>query len=397
MTRVFSALVIMSMTLNLLAEEISWKRVELDSTMRSEGVTTADVNRDGKIDVLAGEVWYEAPDWTMHEIMPVKEYVAGQGYSDSFADFSYDLNGDGWEDYIMVSFPGEPFYWYENPQNKTGHWKKHLIWNSACNESPDFEDVTGDGIPELIMGSQPESQFGYLEIPAKDKVYEKWHFTAVSRPGDPGQNGSHRYYHGLGVGDLNQDGRTDLLIPHGWWQHPEKRSEETWDFQTAHLKKPEEGGPLPAANMYLDDLDLDGDQDIIMSSAHTFGIWWFENMGSEQNNEFKYHLIDESFSQTHAMEFVDLTGDGQKEFITGKRFYAHNGHDPGGKEDVVMYWYEIKKQKGAAPEFISHEMVAGRDTGVGTQFQVRDINGDGFYDIILSNKKGVNVLFQERN
>jgi hypothetical protein len=95
------------------------------------------------------------------------------------------------------------------------------------------------------------------------------------------------------------------------------------------------------------------------------------------------------------MEFVDINGDGQRDIVTGKRFFAHNGHDPGAHDPVVMYWYEIKRAKGKAPEFIAHEITAGRDTGVGTQFLTKDMNGDGKVDIVLGNKKGVNVLVQK--
>ncbi|MCA9040508.1 MAG: VCBS repeat-containing protein, partial [Planctomycetaceae bacterium] len=316
MRMLMTSLLVLGLGTSLLAEEVSWKRVELDSAFRSEGVTTADVNRDGQLDVLAGEVWYEAPHWTMHEITTPGEFVAGVGYSESFADFAYDVNQDGWEDYILVGFPGKEFYWYENPQNKEGHWAKHEIWHSGCNESPDFEDITGDGIPEIIIGSQPESQYGFLEIPSKEKANEKWTFTPVSRPGDPGKNGSHRFYHGNGYGDLNMDGLTDLLIPHGWYEHPAAGSTE-WVFHPYTLGKPGDENPLPAANLYVQDFDLDGDQDIVMSCAHSFGVWWFENLGAENNDKFEYHLIDESFSQTHALEFYDINGDGQKDLVTG--------------------------------------------------------------------------------
>ncbi len=57
-----------------------------------------------------------------------------------------------------------------------------------------------------------------------------------------------------------------------------------------------------------------------------------------------------------------------------------------------MVWYEVKRGKGSPPQFIRHEIVEGRDTGIGTQFEVTDINGDGLPDIVLSNKKGVNIL-----
>lgn len=375
--------------------ELKWKRMQLDARFRSEGVAAADVNHDGKTDVLAGDVWYEAPDWKIHEIRPPGDFVAGVGYSNSFCNFAADVNQDGWDDLILIGFPGDPFHWYENPKNQPGHWKAHEIWHSACNESPEFEDLDGDGKLEIVLGSQPERQMGFLRLPPANKATEKWKFQAVGEPGDPHQNGTFKYYHGIGVTDVNGDGRRDLLIPHGWWEAPEKPTNSPWRFHPLLLAPPGATAALKAANMYCQDFDLDGDQDIVMSSAHAFGVWWFENVGNNSQPDFRYHLIDDSYSQTHALEFVDMNGDGQKDLVTGKRFYAHNGNDPGGRAPVVMYWYEIRRRKGRPPEFIPHEIEAGRDTGVGTQFLVHDMNQDGRPDIVLSNKKGVNVLLQD--
>lgn len=384
-------------------DEGGWHRIKLDDTFRSEGAAAADVNRDGRLDVIAGDVWYEAPadeqhyragQWKMHEIRTPGRYVPDQGYSNSFANFARDVNGDGWEDAIIIGFPGAPCHWYENPQNEAGHWKEHVIWHSAANESPEFEDLTPDDVPELIVGSEPERQLGFLKLPDPADAAARWEFFPVSEPGDPNQNGSFRYYHGLGIGDLNNDGRMDVLIPHGWYEAPRQREAGPWTFHPLKLHKTGETAPPPAANLHAYDFDLDGDNDIVMSSAHNFGIWWFENTGGNEQPEFKYHLIDESYSQTHALELVDINGDGHKDLVTGKRYFAHQGNDPGGRDPVVMYWYEVRRTKGQPPEFIPHEIVAGRDTGVGTQFQVADMNGDERPDLVLSNKKGVNVLVQ---
>lgn len=137
---------------------------------------------------------------------------------------------------------------------------------------------------------------------------------------------------------------------------------------------------------------MDGDADLIFSSAHAFGVWWAENKG---DGEWTLHEIDKSYSQTHAMERVDINGDGQPDYVTGKRFFAHNGRDPGGNDEVVMCWYEVQRSKNKPPEITAHRITAGIGTGIGTQFEVHDMNKDGKPDLVLSNKKGVNVLLQK--
>ena len=378
----------------LQAGEPAWERIKLDELFRSEGVTAFDVNHDGKLDVVTGDVWYSSPDGKMHEIRNPGTFDGAKGYSQSFACFNYDINQDGWSDLICIGFPGVPCHWYENPKNEPGHWKQYEIWHSAANESPQFLDVTGDGKPELIMASEPEGIVGYLEVPSKEDCTKKWAFTAVSVEKIP--VGSHRYYHGIGVGDVNADGRDDIVIPHGWWERPEKLNAGPWTFHPLTLSKDGTGNSFPSADIYVDDLDGDGDNEILLSSAHGRGIWWFENVGSNAEPKYAYHLLDDKFTQTHALNYADINGDGTKDLITGKRFYAHG---PAGDEDpqgeVVMYWYEIQKTKGTPPKFVPHKIEAGNGTGVGTQFQVLDFNGDKKLDIVLSNKKGTNVLVQK--
>src|ERR1700722_14623649 len=138
---------------------ITWKKTVLDKKFRAEGVAVADVNRDGKMDVLTGEGWYEAPDWKFHEIQEPHDYKDGSaGYSNCFACWAEDVNKDGWPDLIVIDFPGNPCYWFENPKGSDTHWKKHIIWHSACNETPQYVDLFGNGKRVLIMGFQPKDK-----------------------------------------------------------------------------------------------------------------------------------------------------------------------------------------------------------------------------------------------
>lgn len=389
-------------------DDNNWVRINLDERFRSEGGTAADLNNDGVPDVVAGDVWYQAPSnaaditdvnkWTTREIRMPGDFVAGKGYSNSFANAAWDMNKDGWTDVVIIGFPGDPFHWYQNPGKDGGEWRQHLIWTSICNESPEFEDLDKDGTPEFIFGSQPEAKMGFVKIPAADKVTEKFAFHAISGESEEPaskknrglDNGTFKYYHGLGAGDMNGDGHRDIIIAHGWWESPgDLTTDATWKFHPITV----DGNSLPkVANIYADDLDKDGDADLFLSSAHEYGVWWAENKGDDG---WELHEIDKSYSQTHAVESVDVNGDGQLDYVSGKRFFAHNGNDPGGNDEVVMYWYEVKREKGKAPAFVPHKILAGTGTGVGTQFEIHDMNKDGKPDIVLSNKKGVNILLQK--
>jgi hypothetical protein len=157
-------------------------------------------------------------------------------------------------------------------------------------------------------------------------------------------------------------------------------------------------GAFPCADIYVHDLDLDGDNDIMMSAAHQLGIWWFENTGTNAEPMFEYRLISEAVSQTHALNFADINGDGQKDLVTGKRWWAHGPKgDINPDADPVVIWFEIQRTKGNPPKFIPHLITESSGSGIGTQFLVTDFNGDKLLDIVLSNKKGTNVLIQRRD
>ncbi len=121
-----SAVLLGSSGMILADDDENWVRIRLDERFRSEGVAAGDFNADGTPDVVAGDVWYEAPKhttpahtdggaWKIHEVRMPGEFVAGVGYSNSFCNFAHDINKDGLQDIIIIGFPGDPYHWYENP------------------------------------------------------------------------------------------------------------------------------------------------------------------------------------------------------------------------------------------------------------------------------------------
>jgi hypothetical protein len=363
--------------------QIRFRKIVVDKTFRAEGVAVGDVNHDGRLDILAGDVWYEAPKWKMYELRPVGQYDGSKGYSNCFANFAQDVNGDGWVDSIVIGLPNGPCLWYENPKNKPGHWKQRMVVNSACNETPIFVDLLGNGRPVLIFAVRPKGQMAWFSVP--DDLEGLWDMHIIAA--GPDAPGTKKYSHGLGTGDVNSDGRNDVLIKEGWWQAPKNPTQNNWEFHPANL------GP-DCADILVYDVDDDGDSDVITSSAHNYGIWWFEQLAPDDGSTFKQHVISEKYSQPHAIRLIDMNGDGIKDLVTGKRHFAHMGRDPGGKDPAMLYWFELSRPQKGKVEFTMH--VIDDDSGVGTQFEVIDINGDGRPDIVTSNKKGVHVFLQRR-
>lgn len=408
-----TALLASSMPLACPAKNLlhTFEKVQATDQFWAEGAHVGDFNHDGKMDVVSGVFWYEGPDFQKrHEIWPAKasfqrkksdgteETVPGfegalgvnNAYSDCFLTFTYDFNRDGWMDVIVYPHPGTEVAWYENPRNAAGPWPRHVVFDVLDNESPGFEDITGDGKPELICCSKGYA--GYVEVDWKNPT-NPWKFHAVTPKGD-----YQRYSHGIGVGDINGDGRIDLLDKDAWWEQPASRNTDN----------PWKRHPFPfakaAAQMLVYDVNGDRLNDVITAhSAHEYGLSWFEQVRTGGEISFREHVIlnkDASknaygvqFSQVHALDLVDLDGDGLKDIVTGKRFWAHGKGGPDPETDgvpSVLYWFKLNRPKKGEAHYVPHLVDA--DSGVGTQVLAAKVSNNKYPDIIVGNKKGVFIL-----
>jgi hypothetical protein len=371
------------------AGEPQFKKLTLTDKFYSEGATFGDINHDGKPDIVAGPYWYEGPDFkNKHEYYKAEE-IDPLKYSQNFIAFTDDFNADGWADILIIGFPGEKTKWFENPQGKDGLWKEHIAFDVTDNESPTYADLDGDGKRELICCSG--GQMGYAVPNAKDPA-SKWEWHPVT----PNQ-GYQRFTHGLGVGDVNGDGKMDLIENTGWWEQPASASQVPWKKHDAKFSD-------AGSQMYAYDVNGDGVNDVIAAQhAHQYGIAWFEQKRDGDKIDWIKHLIVGTpteggetgvvFSQAHAVELVDIDGDGVMDFVSGKRHWAHGDHgDPEPNAPSVLYWFQLKRDGGKAT-YTAHKI--DEASGVGTQVVAGDLNGDKKPGIIVGNKNGTFVFLQQ--
>ncbi len=403
-----------------LAPEVTdpkFERVQLSDIFYAEGIAMGDINHDGKPDIISGPFYYLGPDFKVaHEIYPPAtiaiagaEYPGGPpvpqagsithgNYPPSFMAWAHDFNGDGWQDIFMVmAFGPRPTFsghLFVNPKGQKRHWDNYEVIPVITTEANQFMDVDGDGKPELTMqvatkSDWSDAQVGYAQ-PDWSNPTKPWKFVAVS---DRGRWSGH----GLGTGDVNKDGRMDLVSPVGWWEQPVSNpGAGTWKYHVARFGN---GG----AEIAVYDVNNDGINDIVTSlAAHGPGLAWFEQ---RKDGSFEQHTImrapaevtskDEiAFTELHALTMADVDGDGLKDIVTGKRWYSH-GYRYDEENDFddppVLYWFKLVRGAGGQVSF-QPQLVNNR-SGVGVQVVTGDVNGDGKPDILTSARKGAFVFF----
>ena len=353
---------------------LKWHKT-LIADERYESVGVFDVNGNGILDIVSGASWYEGPTFAKRH--PVGEVEAIGEYYDDFSTLPMDINGNGRLDFVTGGWWGDTVRWRENPGTDDA-WAEHVIAHCGNVETTRLWDVDGDGDLEIVPNTPGGSLIAYKLVrnaqgrgTGEFRAYTLW---------DQPQG------HGLGFGDLNGNGRGDFVLATGWLEAPEDPLGTPWTFH------PGLDLDMASVPILVVDVDQDGRNELIVGGGHRYGLDWYEVLPQADGDiEFVRHPIDPCNSQYHDLVWVDLDGDGMCELVTGKRYRAHNGNDPGSSDPVGIYYFKWTGE-GFAKQVIDYGP-ARIGTGCGIALAVADLGGNGRPDIVAPGKDGL-YLFQ---
>lgn len=350
---------------------------------RSEACGVADFNQDRKPDIAAGPYLYLAPDWKPVKYRELEGKVdeKGKGYYDDFANAPVDVDGDGWVDVVSARWFDKSVVWFRNPGKLGPRWEQKLIERNGNFEAAEAVDLVGKGsVTAIVPATTRTVWYDVSRRPGRSEAV----VHVVSEK---------NFTFGVGAGDVNGDGRPDILRPGAWYEAPADLESGRWVEHPLALG--DKNGKI-AHTAQISTYDVNGDRlpDIICSNAHQYGIFWYEQVRQAGQVAWKQHTIDDTWSQAHVIVLADINGDGLPELITGKRFMAHNGSDPDEFGPLGVYWYQLKP--GVNPTWTRNTVSYNQGVGAGMNIEVVDLNGDGRLDLVTTGKWGGPVWFENR-
>ncbi len=356
---------------------LKFKKV-LIADERYESAGVFDVNNDGIPDIVSGAWWYEGPDFKNR--YPIGEVMAVGEYYDDFSTVPIDVNGDGRIDFVTGGWWGNTLRWRENPGKPNVEWPEHVIAECGNIETTFAWDVDNDGVKEIVPNT-PGGPLVVYKLDTGPDELGKGTFTPYTIFDQP-------QGHGLGWGDISGSGRGDFVLANGWLEAPEDIYRGQWKFH------PDFDLGSASVPVLVTDVNGNGLNDLIVGQSHDYGLaWWEQKRDGQGRIRWVKHPIDPYNSQYHHMRWFDIDGDGCCELITGKRYRAHCGTDPGAEDYVGIFYFKWNGES-FSKQVIDYGPIR-QGTGCGIYFDVADLRDTGRLDLVAPGKDGLYVFFNE--
>ena len=358
-------------------DEPQFRRHVINNESTYSACAVFDVNGDGHFDIISGGFWYAAPAWEKHFLRDVEEI---RGRFDDYSNLPLDVDGDGALDLISVNYRSSSMYWVKNPGPDSAvsnsaamtPWERIVAATPGAMETGRLVDVDGDGRMDVLPNGTKFAAWWSIEA-GSTPTWNR-HELPIELAG-----------HGVGFGDINGDGQGDIIGPHGWAEAPQDRRNERWVFHPEFDLWQDASIPV-----LVQDVDGDGDNDLVWGRGHRFGLYWMEQTtNGSKNRQWVRHAIDTSWSQAHSLLWADLNGDGHAELIAGSRFMGHDGKDPGEYNPQIICSYHFSPESRT---WKRQTIWSGDSVGFGLDPKVTDLDADGDLDLICPGRSGLYVL-----
>ena len=364
----------------------------------SWGPAVADINKDGVPDIVAGPYYYLGPEYSVaREIYMAKTLDASTQYFNG-VQFAHDFTGDGWPDVINSLFT-QPTTLYVNPRGESRRWESFTVTDAISSEIALVKDIDGDGRLEYLF-KDSNNQIVAANPDAANPT-GTWLKTPLTERG-PWTN------HGMGIGDVNKDGRLDLLNGYGWWEQPAKELPVPGSITRqpsaagaarvlAEPRSPSTTSTATASTMSSPACRPTGGASRGSSRRRPRPARSPSSSTPSWETSPTKNAGNVTFSQLHGSGYTDVDGDGIPDFITGKRFWSHldNWIDP----DPLRCAGALCVSNGSQPQGTGRRGVRARaraqSLGHRIALALVDLNKDGAPEIVTSTKRGTFVFWNQ--